>query len=319
MSEQTIGVSVVCLAYNHEAYIRQTLEGFVNQKTDFPYEVWINEDCSTDGTAAVIREYEQKYPDIIKPIYQQENQYTKGGALIRRFLLPKAMGKYIAVCEGDDYWTDDRKLQKQYDFLEQNPAYTACVHRALYRNLATGEDLPVPAITQSRDFSLEEITMEGGGIFATNSIMLSREAYLAMPSCFHKPYFSDYQMFMYAAMEGKVYCLEDIMSVYHSGVSGSWTDTVWKDISRRLHQYETCISMLEEIDRHYKGRFHDLIQKKVYETEYQMYKLQGNASAMKQPQYREFYAADRKMAMKGRIVKLFPFVLPMKRLLMRGK
>ena len=318
MCEKNIGVSVVCLAYNHEKYIRQTLEGFVNQKTDFPYEVLINEDCSTDSTAAIIREYEEKYPHIIKPVYQRENQYSRGGALIRRFLLPKAVGKYIAVCEGDDYWTDENKLQKQYDFLENHPECTACVHRALYRDLSAGVDTLVPNMDASRDYTLEEIVMEGGGIFATNSVMISREGYLAMPQCFHKPYFSDYQMFMYAAMEGKIHCLADVMSVYHSGVSGSWTDTVWKHRERRIRQYETCIGMLQEIDAHYEGRFHDILARKILETEYQIHKVNEDVSAMKQPQYRAFYMADRRMAIKGKIVKVFPFVLRIKRFLVKG-
>ncbi len=120
---QDIIVSVNCLAYNHEPYIRDCLEGFIMQKTNFLFEVLVHDDASTDKTADIIREYETKYPDIIKPIYQTENQYSKGIGVVRTFQYPRAKGEYIAICEGDDYWTDPYKLQKQVDFLDENPEF----------------------------------------------------------------------------------------------------------------------------------------------------------------------------------------------------
>ena len=121
-------VSICCLAFNHEPYIREALEGFLMQKTDFPIEVLIHDDASTDGTASIIREYEERFPDIIKPIYQTENQYSKGIKNISGiFNFPRAKGKYIAMCEGDDYWTDPYKLQKQIDFLD--PVFSQCEDR----------------------------------------------------------------------------------------------------------------------------------------------------------------------------------------------
>ncbi len=124
-------VSICCTAYNHEPYIRQCLDGFVMQKTDFVFEVLVHDDASTDNTANIIREYEQKYPDIIKPVYQTENQYSKGVRIHDIYFYPQAKGKYIALCEGDDYWTDPSKLQKQIDFLEANPEYGMCYTQSL--------------------------------------------------------------------------------------------------------------------------------------------------------------------------------------------
>lgn len=122
-------VSICCHAYNHEPYIRDALDGVIMQKADFPFEVIVNDDASTDETAEIIREYERKYPDIIKPVYQTENQYSKG---IRpsTITFKIAKGKYIALCEGDDYWTDPLKLQKQINFLEKNLDYVICYHDA---------------------------------------------------------------------------------------------------------------------------------------------------------------------------------------------
>jgi glycosyltransferase involved in cell wall biosynthesis len=114
-------VSIDCITYNHEAYISQALDGFLMQKTKFPFEVLIHDDLSTDGTADIIRKYEKKHPLIIKPIYQTVNQFSKGVEISKKFQFPRAQGKYIAICEGDDYWTNPNKLQKQVDILEANP------------------------------------------------------------------------------------------------------------------------------------------------------------------------------------------------------
>ena len=119
-----IMVSILTLAYNHEPYIRQCLDGIVMQRTNFRFELLIHDDASTDETANIIREYEKKYPDIIKPIFQKENQYSKKVPIGATYLYPRAKGKYIALCEGDDYWTDPYKLQKQVDFLENHPEYS---------------------------------------------------------------------------------------------------------------------------------------------------------------------------------------------------
>lgn len=121
--DEPLMVTIRCITYNHEPYIRQCLDGFVMQKTNFRFEAIVHDDASTDGTATVIREYAEKYPDIIKPIYETENQYSKHDGSLRRIMDAHMHGKYIAMCEGDDYWTDPLKLQKQVDFLEMNPEY----------------------------------------------------------------------------------------------------------------------------------------------------------------------------------------------------
>lgn len=124
--EQPLMVTIRCITYNHEPYIRQCLEGFVMQKTNFRFEAIVHDDASTDGTADIIREYAEKYPDIIKPIYETENQYSKHDGSLDRIMNDHTHGKYVAICEGDDYWIDPLKLQKQVDFLEGHPEYGMC-------------------------------------------------------------------------------------------------------------------------------------------------------------------------------------------------
>lgn len=122
-------LAIKCLVYNHEPYLRQCLEGFVMQRTTFPYIAVVHDDASTDQSAAIIREYAEKYPDIIRPIYEEVNQYGKGTiGPIMDAAIPESV-RYIAMCEGDDYWTDPDKLQRQVDFLEAHPEYSLCCHR----------------------------------------------------------------------------------------------------------------------------------------------------------------------------------------------
>lgn len=121
-------VSVLILAYNHEKYIDETLKGVVEQKTNFNFECYVHDDASTDSTPQIIKSYAQKYPDIIKPYLQKENQFSKGVKPLTKFIYPQLKSKYVAYCEGDDYWTDELKLSKQVEFLEDNPQYSFCCH-----------------------------------------------------------------------------------------------------------------------------------------------------------------------------------------------
>lgn len=122
-------VSVICAAYNHVEFIEDAIKGFIAQKTDFPFEVIIHDDASTDGTQEVISRYANEYPELIKPIYQKENQYSKNKKSTD-ICLPKTKGKYIAVCQGDDYWTDEKKLQAQFDYMEEHPDCVVTHHNA---------------------------------------------------------------------------------------------------------------------------------------------------------------------------------------------
>lgn len=115
--------SVCCITYNHARYISEAIDSFLMQETDFAFEILVHDDASTDGTLEIVLEYAKRYPDIIKPIIQTENQFSRGGLINPRFVFPKAKGKYIALCEGDDYWTDRTKLQKQVQFLKNHPEY----------------------------------------------------------------------------------------------------------------------------------------------------------------------------------------------------
>ena len=154
--QSSLMVTIRCLTYNHEQYIRQCLDGFVMQKTNFRFEAIVHDDASTDGTVEIIREYAEKYPDIIKPIFETENQYSKRDGSIGRIMNEHTHGKYIAICEGDDYWTDPYKLQKQVDFLESHPDYVMCSHRHNDYIQETGEMLYDRSMNET-DYDLKSL------------------------------------------------------------------------------------------------------------------------------------------------------------------
>ncbi len=219
-------VSVCCMAYNHENFIRQALDGFVMQETDFPFEVVIHDDASTDKTTDIIREYQAKYPDIIKPIYQTENQFIKGANIINEFIHPKMQGEYVAICEGDDYWTDKTKLQKQVDFLDAHPDFSVCFHPVVVRH----DDGSLPdSIYPKQDliegYHLKVEYLLFANYIQTNSVMYrwrfkSQEELETLFTADVLP--SDWFLHLLHAQVGKVGFLRDIMAVYRKHANGIW-------------------------------------------------------------------------------------------------
>lgn len=208
-------VSISCATYNHESYIRQCLEGFVMQKTNFEFEILIHDDASTDGTTTIIREYVDKYPNLIKPIFQTENQYSKGVPISQTYNWPRARGKYIALCEGDDYWTDPYKLQKQVDFLEANPEYSMCYTNILRYN-------------QKKDF-FDDWILSDENVITIDDLMLYNRVHTLTVLCrkdlllrynqeisflLPKLPMGDYPMWLWMSLQGPIYHFQEKMGVY---------------------------------------------------------------------------------------------------------
>ena len=182
-------VSICCITYNHEAYIRDALDGFLMQRTEFPFEILIHDDASSDRTQEIIREYADRYPDVIKPILQTENQYSKGisnpsGA----FNFPRVRGRYVAMCEGDDYWTDPDKLQRQVDYMERHPDCSLCFHSARIRTVdGSRSDRRMRPYRKSRTVTPEEMIDRSRGyamasmVFRSDMIRQLPEYYVNCP------------------------------------------------------------------------------------------------------------------------------------------
>lgn len=287
-------VSVYCLAYNHEKYIRNTLEGFVNQVTDFEYEVFVHDDASTDGTKKIIQEYERNYPEMIRGIYQTKNQYSQGKKIVANFIVPRLNGEYVAICEGDDYWCDTCKLQKQVDFLEQNPEYSACVHNTEVIEMDSGHRRLMNPSLEAYDLDIRHVLLEGGSDYHTSSVVYRMEyakiVYSDECPDFFKAAkgFGDYPLAIYLTLKGKVKYLPDIMSVYRYGTPGSWSAGL-KDIERFKAMRHTAIAMLKSVDEYTNYELHSHIQSIIEERYWEILMRSTDLRVLKNREIREVF------------------------------
>ena len=211
-------VTIQCLTYNHEPYIRQCLEGFVMQQTDFCFEVIVHDDASTDGTANIIREYAEKYPNIIKPILERENQWSKKDGSLERIMNEHTHGKYVAFCEGDDYWIDPYKLQKQVDFLETHSGYSMCFHKVAILCYIQSTSAWNQFTILDKDYNADEILKKW--IVPTCSIVMKREVLNYPIKHIENKLNGDIFIVLSSATMGKVRGFSQIMGVYRVSESG---------------------------------------------------------------------------------------------------
>lgn len=286
-------VSISCITYNHEDYIEDALNGFLMQKTDFKYEILIHDDASTDKTASIIREYSKKYPDIIKPIYQTENQYSKGISISATYNYPRAQGKYIAICEGDDYWTDEYKLQKQVDYMEKHSECSMCFHAANIVDVnkkSTGKF--VRPSNEDKSYTADDIILGGGGIFPTASVVFPKKLILDLPEFYYKSPVGDYPLAMILSSKGYVYYIDDVMSAYRVGVKDSWTSrlsTGRDKIKRQKQYYYEWINMLREFNLYTNGKYKDLIDVLIVKREFEILVLEKKFNKLSKYPYKKYY------------------------------
>lgn len=258
-----IRVSVMCTAYNHEKYIKDAIEGFLEQKTDFKYEVIIHDDASTDRTADIVKSYEKDYPKIIHGIYQKENQYNKGMPYLLSVMRKYCRGKYIALCEGDDYWIDSHKLQMQVDYLEQHPECVLSVHDAVKINFENDE---VKAMHPYEDGDIlpDALIMQYNGILPTNSMVFQREILdIGENSFFLKAgAVGDYPLQLYCLTKGKIHYSSRIMSVYRYMHQGSWSANVNSDLKNKFIHAMQILHFLNEYNKYTDNKYCDIILKR---------------------------------------------------------
>lgn len=240
MSE--ILVSISCITYNHAPYIRECLDGFLMQKTSFGIEVLIHDDASNDGTIEIINEYEKKYPEIIKPIIQKENQFSQGKrGLNAKYNFSRAKGKYIALCEGDDYWTDPLKLQKQVDFLEANEDFSICFHNIKIKREDENkivDDNITPSVSDITDIYR---LAEGNYLHTPSVVFRKNQTVFDELLTLNNLVAGDYVLHMLNAKYGKIMKLSDTMAVYRIHKGGIWsrksiefTYPIWLDLIEKI-------------------------------------------------------------------------------------
>lgn len=283
-----VEVSIICNTYNHEKYIRDALNGFLMQKTKFCYEILIHDDASTDHTPEIIHEYEMKYPDIIKPIYQSENKYSKGINIMDVYQSPRVSGRYVALCEGDDYWSDSTKLQKQFDALENCMQVDMCAHGAKMLMAKNGKDAGNVMPSKGKTiFDLETVIRGGGEFLATNTLFF-RKTLLDNPPEFRKICSYDYVLQIAGAMRGGVLYLPELMSVYRIAVPGSWTQRIGNG-EYYVSQAELLKKMLDMLNIETERKYEQVIVEKKRELTFKELEATKKYRELKDMEYSDIY------------------------------
>lgn len=256
--KQNILVSICCITHNHEKYIRNAIEGFLIQETEFPIEIIIHDDASSDRTPEIIREYKNKNHSLFRIILQDENQWSKGeGSIYSRFVFPKARGKYIALCEGDDYWTDPLKLQKQIDFLESNLDYSVSSHEIEFKyDGVKPEKYQYGNPIVDADF--EQILMSDLFI-AFNSMVFRTQFVNPNPSWFDKAG-GHKALIYYLASKGKNHHFMDAMGVKRRNPGGV---TIKNKEERKRTKLKRQIFLLNNLKTTVEEGKKTLIEKKI--------------------------------------------------------
>lgn len=269
-----ICVSVLCTAYNHEKYLRRCLDGFLMQKTDFRFEVLVNDDVSTDHTADILREYAARCPDIIRPVFQTENQYSRGKLINLEILLPLARGKYIALCEGDDFWTDPYKLQKQVNALEAHPDCHLCVHtvQCVHEDGSPSDEVIPAQRIESGVLSpkeMEALLIEYECPFQTGSYFMRADALTAfaqpIPEFRRISPVGDVCYLLYFTHLGGAFYIAEPMSCYRRNSVGSWTQrNMEKTNAQRTEHFRKMIAVMRAFDRYTGGAHAALCAQKIW-------------------------------------------------------
>lgn len=257
-------VSICCTTFNQVQYIDQAIESFLRQKTDYPIEIIIHDDASTDGTAEKVKAYANRYPDLIFPILQKENQWSQGAKPSATYVWPRARGKYIALCEGDDYWTDELKLQKQVDFLEANSTYTLTHHQV---NLLREGTLEPDPLNNSTPETTTILDLAKYNYIRTLSVVFRNPHLQEYPDLFQKSPVGDYVLYLFLLNKfpGKIRYFDDLMGVYRIHGKGMWENTNYDSRIKKM------LSVLEILIGEFNSEVDHILKDQYVERCWQLY------------------------------------------------
>ena len=306
-SDNFTEVSIICNTYNQVEYIKDALEGFVRQKTNFNFEVLVHDDASTDGTQDIIKLYESNYPKIIKGYYENENQYSKHNGMISKIQRGRVTGRFVALCEGDDYWIDENKLQKQYEFLTQHPEYAMCATYAKVIDARNNAELKSTFERADRDISINElIAEENGRIFPTVSVFMRSDVYLHVSSWRYAFPIGDSPAFIDAALQGKVRLMSDTTCVYRLYANNSWTNRM-QDISSFVSFKNKMIHAFELFNLETNQLYNDSVKYRIKEALFSIAVKTNDYKTVRKSEYRPFY---NKISQKNKISLWLRFYFP---------
>jgi len=251
-------LSILMITYNHEKYVAQALDSILMQVTDFSYEIVIGEDCSTDSTRTILRQYHERYPDRIRLILPEKNL-----GMMRNFVETyyACEGEYVAILDGDDYWTSPYKLQKQVDFLDSHPDFAICFHNASY--LWEIEDRPSTLFCkedQQEVTVFEDLLVDN--FIPTLTCMFRNRLFGAFPDWIFGLKFGDWPLHVLNAQFGKIGYLNEPMAVYRVHSAGA-VSGIHTDEAKMIEYIQGMIQFYQTMDKHFGHKYSHLIKKKV--------------------------------------------------------
>ena len=307
---EKILVSVFVVAYNEEQYISQTLDSILNQKTDFAFEIICHDDASTDKTPSIIAEYSKKYPNVVVPVLQKTNKLSTGVNITIEFMYPLAKGKYIAYCDGDDYWTDSFKLQKQVRFLENHKDYVMCLHNYVFLyDGKTQKKRKARCGSFEKDFETEKVLLWGKNIPQIGTSLFIKELALNRPTLYKKvgdskskrP-ISDLPLYIYLSTIGKIRYFPSTMSVWRRH-TGTWDSD--KDPIKSFNFLCDLQLFYEQFDLETNYRYTKVVKRKIETI------LFGKAYALSNYKVAFAYIFKRnQIPFKSRVVAFIGFLFP---------
>ena len=281
-------VSILTTAYNHAPYIARALDSFLEQKTSFAFEIIVHDDASEDGTAEIIRQYAERYPTMIKTIFQEKNQYSQG-ADIYSFMKPLITGEYIAQCEGDDFWCDPQKLQKQVDYMDAHPECSYCFCNSYNVDLNSriiGEQTPVDV---SRVFSSREIIAAPEIFLATAGTLYRTRDAAEFPKEFLAGEAGDIPLRQFLMLRGNAYGFAERMCCYRMMTPGSCSDRYRREMKKNSPKFlkinEDYIRFYKAFDDYTQGRYHEELASKLNLRLYQVYRMKSDWKALHTPPF----------------------------------
>lgn len=301
-------VSVVCDTYNQKAFIGQALDSFLTQRTTFPVEIIVHDDASTDGTADIVRDYERRFPDRFRNVYRTENMYDHDPKILEHHVFPLARGKYIAICEGDDYWTSPDKLQRQIDYMEANPSCTLCIHAAALID-ADGNRIGSLHPTDGDGTVPTETVIRGmGGFCPTASIVAPTHlAQNRAPFC-DLTDVDDLPLQIFFASRGATYCIDEELCAYRVNAPGSWSVQQRAErVEKRVALQQKNIRMHEAFDNDTDYRYHEAVLDAIRKDNFEIHWLRRDVKSMRQ---KEFLAMYRALPLKTRLKLNLGYYLP---------
>ena len=250
-------VSVLMTTYNHEGVISQALESAVSQKTNFPFEIVIGEDCSTDRTREIVLEYQQRHPDLIRALLPERNL---GMLRNTQQTLDACTGKFIASLEGDDYWTSDDKLQRQVDYLNAHPECMICYHRVVVLDQITNRSDRTIPVNPKPIATIEDLLPFN--FIPTCSAMWRNGKLGTLPEWIAEVKFADWIINVFNAQHGKIGFIDECMGVYRLHGGGTWSTQTWHDVMTRW------ITAYGKMNEHLGGRSAHIFREAPFDRRY---------------------------------------------------